>query len=123
MGCGHQAGGRILKTWQIYFHGVDVNKRVNKSNQPPLPRLDALEGPLAAEGAEPLNQSLGFDGVGVDAAALEVRDVGVVLQGAHVQASLLAQLRHAGPVRRGANKYARHSLPFIRSSRNTLEHI
>ena len=36
--------------------------------------------------------------MGVDAAALEVRELGVVLQRAHVQPSLLAQLRHAGAV-------------------------
>ena len=58
----------------------------------------ALQRPLAGQGAEPLDERLGFDGMGVDAAALEVRELGVVLQRAHVQPSLLAQLRHAGAV-------------------------
>ena len=60
--------------------------------------LDAIERPLPTEGAEPLEERLGVDGVRVDAASLQVGHIGVVLERAHVQASLLAELRDAGPV-------------------------
>jgi hypothetical protein len=59
---------------------------------------DALERPLAAQGAEPLGQRLRVDGVRVDAAPLQVRHLGVVLQRAHVQPGFLAQLRDARAV-------------------------
>ena len=68
-----------------------------------LAYLEAFQGPLCAEGAEELHKLLGVDGMRVDDDALDVRQVCVVLQGAHVQTGLLTQLSNpaalAFPVR------------------------
>ncbi len=72
--------------------------RTNQHGKEADTHLEAVEGPLGAEGAEELDELLGVDGVGVDDDALDIGEVGVVLQRAHVQASLLAQLRNARAV-------------------------
>mmetsp|Transcript_11422 Transcript_11422/g.47893 ORF Transcript_11422/g.47893 Transcript_11422/m.47893 type:complete len:289 (+) Transcript_11422:3092-3958(+) len=60
--------------------------------------LDALQRPLRAERAEPLDERLRVDAVRVHAAPLQIGNLRVVLQRAHVQASLLAELRDARAV-------------------------
>lgn len=60
--------------------------------------LDLMPYPFAAEGAEKVHKGLRLDGVCVDNYSLDIWQISVVLQRAHVQACFLAQLCDARSV-------------------------
>ncbi len=76
--------------------------------------LEAFQSPVRREGAEVLHELLGLNGMGVDEHALDVHQVSVVLQGAHVQAGLLTELGNAGAVVVGQGAVGQNGICHLR---------
>mmetsp|Transcript_40808 Transcript_40808/g.97021 ORF Transcript_40808/g.97021 Transcript_40808/m.97021 type:complete len:941 (+) Transcript_40808:1922-4744(+) len=86
--------GQLLRVFlSNLHHKLQVLPHVCRQELP-----QAVERPVRAEVAKVLHQRLWLNGMRVDDDALDVREVSVVLEGAHVQPRLLAQLRNPGPV-------------------------